>query len=595
MNKQVEVKSNWILLTIVSPKPDWQAQELAEILQVLNRGPAVSPNLADETRRVALTQLRYLGTEEAARELARRLRGDDNQTDFQCMFGLVGSPHRDFGLEEMNRLLENPGFPVTQMFLNTMSILPLDAADEPEILQAKKEMNWKALNDRFMDVLAHKRGKALAISLDTALGTLDSKMSKDSQKELVPELVGAFGLLSADQQASWLQYRWDVIKDPKWIPLLRTLALQYKQYPEPHAMDAYQSLQVTGAALKRWYEMDPDGARDAVIREITRPTPRYDANVVGLLPDQTLPEVGHQLAQHFLTADDYEIEGNIASLLFRYADSNAWPEVSGKVAEKVGTWACVPQNTMLAYALRVDPQSAATLIERAIAARGAESNACRHMLFTDIGALHADPVLDDLAIRSLADMDPQVASNAADYLRIYADSKAEQPLRDRYERWSKQWSGREKDLRFVYAAENPNVYQEGLGESLAGALATGAGWLADDDELRRIEELAVGPNMLQRVEEARKAWLQRPFMIRCMATGLPSAPRNFDVAQYNLRSIEALETKLNQFPSGTKFLWDSSNCDSSAETENVFDEFFRFATENGIQLQRAPVASTGVE
>jgi hypothetical protein len=39
----------------------------------------------------------------------------------------------------------------------------------------------------------------------------------------------------------------------------------------------------------------------------------------------------------------------------------------------------------------------------------------------------------------------------------------------------------------------------------------------------------------------------------------------------------------------------SSNCDSSAETENVFDEFFRFATENGIQLQRAPVASTGVE
>jgi hypothetical protein len=217
------------------------------------------------------------------------------------------------------------------------------------------------------------------------------------------------------------------------------------------------------------------------------------------------------------------------------------------------------------------------------------------MLFTDIGALHADPVLDDLAIRSLADMDPQVASNAADYLRIYADSKAEQPLRDRYERWSKQWSGREKDLRFVYAAENPNVYQEGLGESLAGALATGAGWLADDDELRRIEELAVGPNMLQRVEEARKAWLQRPFMIRCMATGLPSAPRNFDVAQYNLRSIEALETKLNQFPSGTKFLWDSSNCDSSAETENVFDEFFRFATENGIQLQRAPVASTGVE
>jgi len=128
-------------------------------------------------------------------------------------------------------------------------------------------------------------------------------------------------------------------------------------------------------------------------------------------------------------------------------------------------------------------------------------------LLTEIGTLQPDPVLEHLAIRSLSDPDPEVAQNAAAYLGSYGSAGAEQALWDRYEAWSREWSGREKELRFVYAGENPNVWQEGLGENLARALASGLGWLSDENKSRRIEALAVGSNITQNVENALKAWV----------------------------------------------------------------------------------------
>jgi hypothetical protein len=359
-------------------------------------------------------------------------------------------------------------------------------------------------------------------------------------------------------------------------------------------MDAYQSLQLTGASLRRWYEMDPDGARDAVIQEIIRPKPRYNVSVLGLLPDKTLPEFEHLIAQHFLTTDNYEIECNLASLLFRCADVDVMPEVLGKVTEKVGTWACDPQDKMLAYLLRVDPASARPLMERAIAARGTQSNACRHMLFTEIGALQTDPILEHLAMRSLSDPDPEVANNAVGYLGNYGAAGAEQALWDRYEAWSREWSGREKELRYVYAAENPNVWQEGLGENLAHALASGLGWLSDESKLRRIKELAVGPTILQKADGALKAWSERPLTIRCTPTGFSPAPLSCNVAQDELRSSAALKTKLSQFPNGARFVWSPSEFSPSTELERTFKEISEFTSQNGIRLERAPAAPNSV-
>lgn len=587
----VEVQSNSIEIKIVAPDPAWQAAELANIRQVLDHGPPSEPNAPNQPREAAMARLRYLGTEPAALEMARRLRGDDGNSDVACMFGLIASPHRDAGLAEMNRLFGTSDFPISRTFLMTMAILPLDPTATPESLRAKMETNTKALEERLMSVLPQKRGKAAATSLETVLSDSRMKASDEARKQLIPQLIGAFNSLPVDQQGSWLQYRWDAIKDPQWLPTLRAIALRYKDYPSPHEMNAYQSLIASGAALKRWHELDPDGARDTVIKEISRPKPRYGADVLGLLPDKTLPEIEDRLAQNFLATDNYEVEGNIASLLFRYADSDAWPEVAGKVTENVGTWACEPQDTMLAYALRIDPETARPLLERAIAARGPQDNACRHMLFADVGALQEDPILEELAIKSLTDPDPEVAQDAASYLGRHGSTAAEQPLWNRYEAWSSQWRGREQEFRFAYAARSPNSEQAGLGQLLADALASGLGWLSDETKLRHIAELGVGPNISQSIDRDLQSWSGRSRTIACMPAGVPSSPTEFTLAQYELHSVEDLKTKLGQFPAGSRFLWTSFDSNTSSECDKAFADASEFATRSGLHLQRVPNAS----
>jgi len=118
------------------------------------------------------------------------------------------------------------------------------------------------------------------------------------------------------------------VKDPKWLPVLRALALKYEDFPELREMHAYESLQLSAAALTRWYELDPEWARGAVI------------------------------AEHLLAADNYEIEGNLASLLFRYADGAVLPDVLKEFKKKEGNWAGDTLFQLLAYLLKVDPQTA---------------------------------------------------------------------------------------------------------------------------------------------------------------------------------------------------------------------------------------------
>jgi hypothetical protein len=427
----IELKSNPIELQIIAADAVWQELQFNRIREALSQSRPSGGNVQNDPEQAALRALRYLGSEEAARELAKRLRGEDNRTDWDCMFGLIGSPHREAGLEEMNRLLDEPEFPVSDLFLTTMSILPLDPKESSGFLRQQRDDNLKALRQRLVYELSSKRGKALAISLDTAMSGPALKVPPEIKSELVSQLIEVFPALAVDKQAAWLQYRWQDVKDSKWLPLLRTLALHYEDFPQLREMHAYQSLELSAAALTRWYELDPEGARRAVIGEITRPKPRYNANTLGLLPDKTLPEVEHVIAEHFLATDNYEIEGNLASLLFRYADAPVLPDVLQKAERLVGKWACEPQDKVLAYALKVDPNAAKPLIERAIAARGPESSACRHSILTDIGALQNSPVLEELAVGSLSDPDPEVANNAADYLGRYGSADAEKALWNR--------------------------------------------------------------------------------------------------------------------------------------------------------------------
>jgi hypothetical protein len=319
--------------------------------------------------------------------------------------------------------------------------------------------------------------------------------------------------------------------------------------------NAYNSLQLSGTALKRWYELDPAGARPDMIKEISRPRPRFDARVLGILPDETLPEVDFTLAENFAASDDLDGSSNLASLIARYATAAILPQIVEKLDPNIGKLACAIQNPTLAYLLRVDPAIARPRIERAIAAHGEGCSACNHDLFQSVSETHYDPVLEEIAIRSLDDPDPQVAATAATMLGKFGSPVAESALWQRYTSWNAKWAGRESQLDMLFADRvDEKIYQGNLGQNLAQALATGKSWLADKTKLQRLLQMTKVKRIQQEVESYLKNWQGEAIGISIDTLG--SSPNRFyaRVAQYEFHSMEALKDKVTQFPPETKFL-----------------------------------------
>jgi len=105
------VTSNSLTLTVVPATKEWQESTLKTALEVLrsSRPTAVPSSNPYDLRTQAIKTLRYLGTADAARDMASRIDGGNSAWEFEA--GLLGSPARSVGLEEMKRLLVKPDFP----------------------------------------------------------------------------------------------------------------------------------------------------------------------------------------------------------------------------------------------------------------------------------------------------------------------------------------------------------------------------------------------------------------------------------------------------------------------------------------------------
>src|SRR2546426_3458863 len=94
----VTVRSNEIVLKIVPANAAWQKQVYDEVVAVLDgRAPIKREQMEQYTaaRRQAIETLRFLGSADATRELAKRMRGEDSDgLNYLCMLALISSPER---------------------------------------------------------------------------------------------------------------------------------------------------------------------------------------------------------------------------------------------------------------------------------------------------------------------------------------------------------------------------------------------------------------------------------------------------------------------------------------------------------------------
>lgn len=575
----VSARSNEIRLNIIAPSPEWQKQILDEAVKTLDGQNSSVFQTNDGVRRKAAETLRFLGTVDATKEMVKRFRdqGSDGLV-YVYELGIISSPHREVARNAMESALADPDRPIDSLFLYTLRVLNSD----PTLHGTDWKRGQQEALDKLLAVLPNKRGQALTISLSTTVneGWNGQEIQKEVSDKLLSQLLSAFDQLSLNEQNVLLDERWEKIKSPALLPVLKRRAELFQEFPEMREGKAYDSLRLSASALRRWYELDPAGARPAIITEIMRPRPRYDARVLGMLPDATLPEVDLALAEHFTPAEG-DAKDNLASLIGRYASEAILSQVVEELDRHVGKWACAIQEPLLAYVLRVNPAAAQPRIEKAVAVRGEEFNACNHSLFQRVAELHYDPVLEEIGMRSLDDPDPQVAMTAATMLGKYGSPATESGLWRRYESWCARWAGHESQLDVSFAdGLSDRLYQRSLGESLMRALATGQSWLSDQTRLQRLTRLTTVPSLRKDLERYQKAWEEPVFTIELQKSSHSSWAR---VAQYEFTSIDAFKNKLSQFPPGSKFVLGKANALSTAN-ESLIAEVRSFLKSQGMVI-----------
>jgi hypothetical protein len=141
----VFVVSNPVSFQVVAATPEWQAAQLALAIPVLDGPQSTISIVGMEKTQHAARVLRFLGSEAATRELARRftLADELHRWDFEA--GLIASPHRGIAFQELNSAIEDPRRPVTDNLIQTLALLEIQSMPEYELPHhdASREVEWE--------------------------------------------------------------------------------------------------------------------------------------------------------------------------------------------------------------------------------------------------------------------------------------------------------------------------------------------------------------------------------------------------------------------------------------------------------------------
>ena len=387
------------------------------------------------------------------------------------------------------------------------------------------------------------------------------------RKFWVAQLITVFtDLPTTDQELALHESRWPMIRSTQMLPVLRRIL----QNTTPLLQNQnYEAFQVYNLAAQRLYELSPAEGRRFILKRIASLRPLIDEKVLYGLPDKRLPQLDNTLAKNLE-------HGGSCGLVARYATPAILPRVKKVFGDGAGHWACAPQADILGYFLRTDPAFGISQFSKALSSRNVTG--CYHPLFTDVGQWGMGPALERIAVEHLSDPDDEVAANAAEALGRYGSPAAEAPLWKRLQAWHDQWQGKAPGTAYL---------QTHLAATLAHALATAPAWRADAAALARLQQLCLTRDVrwnanVDRIQNS------SPGKVSVFAhTVQPDNSLDLDewqVDQYTLGSVEALEQKLRQYPRGTVFGWEVPSYTDSPRTRRVFQNLQAFLQKNGMRL-----------
>ena len=463
-NVPVIVKSNIIDFQIVEPDAAWEAQQLQEITEVLDSSKP------EQEKSDAARRLRYLSSNRAVQEMARRLAGRHKEFSWDYTQGLAGARGLEFARGQLEQQLMLPDSFIDGSFLGIL--VAFYQAETREKLESKDavkafERSMGRAADQLVKSLPQKTDAARAFAIQTLLQVVRERVST----ELTGFLVEHFNQLSDREKLTLLDLNWEQIRGPEILPALRAIASRPPR-------EEWEARELQDKAVQHLLELDPSGGREILMREIRNPETALKLATLGRLEEATVPELDTFLIERLQGQLESEAKGLAdvtAYLIHRYATKKIYSGAKEVYTKKAGSWACAIESPLLAYFLRVNEKEALDLIERAL--QPAATTGCRHGLLQALAELRWTPVLQKVAFAHLWDSDAEVAGNAATMLGEHGSSEAEGTLWKRLEAWSEQWRGHASELRETpIDRQNPNWPQIVFENNLALALVNGKAW-----------------------------------------------------------------------------------------------------------------------
>jgi hypothetical protein len=509
----------------------------------------------------------------------------------------------------MESQLAEPDHPVTGSFVHTLiTLIYLDRfsapmpsyaevqGDESKIKQWQAEMSGRRdgfqqiameVTDRLSAAISRKTQSARPVSIDTLLqfqaNIPKEKRSASSITQMdhtASSLRSIFLDLPTSTQYRLLTFSWKSIASPEMLPALRQLI----EKPSRSANDGrYNDLLAT--ALFRLCELAPDEGRIAILKEMRQTPLRVRPGVLGILPDETLPEFDDLLREKLASQTSngqYEIVSQYADLIARYATGQSWPAVRNALGDRIGRDACMIETPLVAYILRVDPSLGAELLDKENVRSSRNETRCFHYELVTLSNIYMSNAVEQLAIKHLDDRDENVVMQAANVLSQHGTADDEAVLWEHLQRWHDEWVRRGgAQLQTTPKSErSARTRPAQVGEELIRAIARGRGWLMTEEKFKRLQQLSLTPQALQEISLLRRQAEERQIST---SINYSDGTRYFQVAQYEFRSLADLKEKLTQFPQGTNFTTRPAAFNDPQDFR-FFNELNSFLNQHGMKL-----------
>jgi hypothetical protein len=491
----ISVVSNIIEFEIITADKKWQKTKLAEIVKNLN------PSLAEKTRIKACQELRFLGTENAAKEIIKRFMGEDDTCNFDFYMGLQGSPQRKFVIAEMERMMDRPEFPVTSSFLQNMALLsyflqnpaPLPTytgqTDEAtrkawqaayEVQRAQKQTEFDKYTDRLEIALKEKKGKALAVSTDTFF----SFQNSEKKTAAINSLIKVFRDLPRKRQQHLLAYNWKKISDPLMLPILREI---HNRFDKQKSFD-YEDRELFEIAIKRIYELAPNEGEILILAEMNRSKMRISNKILMILPEKELPEFENIWIEKASNLSlDFSERAKVIELLEKFGSINAFPRLRTVYEERIGQIPCQLQENIISYFLKHNADVGVEAIKKSINTRA--HTKCYYSTFKNIPQKYWSKEIEQIAVSSLNHEDIEVVKSAVEVLGKNGSVDVKEKIWQRFEQFSQKMKSDASALQKTFGDYNYPI--QTIENSFIQALTNSKNWKLDEKEKAKLLELCV--------------------------------------------------------------------------------------------------------